>query len=201
MKTLFTDLYNKIIEIFQRDKSENTAGGAVDRLQVILMHDRTKLDPLIMNKMREELIEVFSKYVVIDKEKLEIDLTNEGDAAALMLNIPIVRAKTEEELDTIRKQLQEEEAKVSEDDDEEDEEKEESSDDEIVEESEEEVKEENKAEETSEETVSTEKEEENKEKQEEKEEPEEKQEKSKKQLKEKSEEPEKTEEKTSEEDK
>lgn len=118
MKTLFTDLYNKILEIFQRDKTESTSGCAVDRLQVILMHDRTKLDPLIMNKMREELIDVFSKYVVIDKEKLEIDLTNEGNAAALMLNIPIIRAKTEEELEEIRKQIQAEEEKVNDSDDE-----------------------------------------------------------------------------------
>lgn len=150
MKTLFTDLYNKILEIFQRDKSENTSGCAVDRLQVILMHDRTKLDPLIMNKMREELIDVFSKYVVIDKEKLEIDLTNEGDAAALMLNIPIIRAKTEEELEEIRKQLQEQEEKVDDsddedsDDNEEDEkseatEEEEDSEEEIIEEAEYEI--------------------------------------------------------------
>ena len=115
MKTLFSDLYNKILELFKSEKSENTGECAANRLQVILMHDRTKLDPLIMGKMREELIEVFSKYVVIDKEKLEIDLTNEGDAAALMLNIPIVRAKTEEELEEIRKKLQEEEEKVSDD--------------------------------------------------------------------------------------
>ena len=78
-------------------------------------HDRTKLDPLIMNKMREELIEVFSKYVVIDKEELEIGLKNEGDAVALMLNIPIIRAKTEEELEELRRKLQEEENKVSDD--------------------------------------------------------------------------------------
>ncbi len=150
MKTLFTDLYNKILEIFQRDKSENTSGCAVDRLQVILMHDRTKLDPLIMNKMREELIDVFSKYVVIDKEKLEIDLTNEGDAAALMLNIPIIRAKTEEELEEIRKQIQEQEEKVDDSDDEESEdneeeekseetEEEEDSEEEIIEEAEYEI--------------------------------------------------------------
>ena len=113
MKSIFTDLYNKILEIFQLEKSENTANCAVDRLQVILMHDRTKLDPFIMNKMREELIDVFSKYVVIDKERLEIDLTNEGDAAALMLNIPILRSKTEEELEEIRKQIQDEENQKS----------------------------------------------------------------------------------------
>ncbi len=119
MKTLFSDIYNKIMELFQIEKSENTSECAASRLQVILMHDRTKLDPLIMNKMREELIDVFSKYVVIDKEELEIGLKQEGDAAALMLNIPIVRAKTEEELEELRKKLQEEEEKVSDDDDEE----------------------------------------------------------------------------------
>ena len=116
MKTLFSDIYNRIRELFQIEKSENTSECAASRLQVILMHDRTKLDPLIMNKMREELIDVFSKYVVIDKEELEIGLKQEGDAAALMLNIPIVRAKTEEELEELRKKLQAEETKVSDDD-------------------------------------------------------------------------------------
>jgi cell division topological specificity factor len=127
MKTLFADIYNKIRELFQIEKSENTSECATNRLQVILMHDRTKLDPLIMNKMREELIDVFSKYVVIDKEELEIGLKNEGDAVALMLNIPIIRAKTEEELNEIRKKLQEEEEKVSDDEEETDEETEEKS--------------------------------------------------------------------------
>lgn len=120
MKSLFSDIYNKLLELFQIEKSENTSECATNRLQVILMHDRTKLDPLIMNKMREELIEVFSKYVVINKEELEIGLQNDGDAVALMLNIPIVRAKTEEELEELRKKLQEEEEKVSDSDDDED---------------------------------------------------------------------------------
>ena len=122
MKTLFSDIYNKLLELFQIEKSENTSEAATNRLKVILMHDRTKLDPLIMNKMREELIEVFSKYVVINKEELEIDLENNGDAAALMLNSPIIRSKTEEELEQLRKQIQEEEEKVTEDEKEDDEE-------------------------------------------------------------------------------
>ena len=130
MKSLFSDIYNKLLELFQIEKSENTSECATNRLQVILMHDRTKLDPLIMNKMREELIEVFSKYVVINKEELEIGLQNDGDAVALMLNIPIIRAKTEEELEELRKKLQEEEEKVSDSDEDNDEDDE---DDEIVE--------------------------------------------------------------------
>ncbi len=157
MKTLFADIYNKILELFQIEKSENTSECATNRLQVILMHDRTKLDPLIMNKMREELIDVFSKYVVIDKEELEIGLKNEGDAVALMLNIPIVRAKTEEELEEIRKKLQEEEEKVSDEDSEEDSDED---DEESQEESQEESdsEEEDSSEEVSEEETETEEE-------------------------------------------
>ena len=54
MKALFNDIYNKILDWFQVERSENTSDTAANRLQVILMHDRTKLDPLIMSKMREE---------------------------------------------------------------------------------------------------------------------------------------------------
>ena len=69
MKTLFADIYNKIRELFQLEKSENTSETATNRLQVILMHDRTKLDPLIMNKMREELIDIFST-ILINKDNI-----------------------------------------------------------------------------------------------------------------------------------
>lgn len=98
MKTIFAQLYSRIMDFFQGEKGEQTSQCAANRLQVILMHDRTKLDAVTMSKMREELIGVFSKYVIIDKEELEIGLKSEGDSVALMLNIPIIRAKTEEEL-------------------------------------------------------------------------------------------------------
>ncbi len=98
MKTIFAELYNRIMDFFQGEKGEQTSQCATNRLQVILMHDRTKLDSVTMAKMKEELIGVFSKYVIIDQEELEIGLKSEGDSVALMLNIPIVRAKTEEEM-------------------------------------------------------------------------------------------------------
>lgn len=98
MRTIFAELYNRIMDFFQGEKGEQTSQCAANRLQVILMHDRTKLDTATMAKMREELIKVFSKYVIIDQEELEIGLKSEGEAVALMLNIPIIRAKTEEEM-------------------------------------------------------------------------------------------------------
>lgn len=98
MKEILAELYNKVASFFQGEKSENTKDIASNRLKLVLMHDRTKLDPLTLEKMRYELIDVISKYVVIDKDLLELNLAGEGDSVALMLNIPVVRAKTEEEL-------------------------------------------------------------------------------------------------------
>lgn len=98
MKEILAELYNKVASFFISEKSENTKDIASNRLKLVLMHDRTKLDPLTLEKMRYELIDVISRYVVIDKELLELNLAGEGDSIALMLNIPVVRAKTEEEL-------------------------------------------------------------------------------------------------------
>lgn len=99
MKDLFAELYTKVLNFFQTEKSDNSKETATNRLKLVLMHDRTKLDPLTLENMRQELVDVISKYVIIEKELLELNLEGEGDSIALMLNIPVVRAKTEEELE------------------------------------------------------------------------------------------------------
>ena len=73
------------------------------------MQDRTNLTPEILHRMRSELIEVLSKYVELDKEALELNFEQEGEQMALMLSIPVVRAKDEAEIEEILKK--EDEAK------------------------------------------------------------------------------------------
>jgi cell division topological specificity factor len=67
---------------------------AYNRLKLVLMHDRTQLSPGILEAMRDELVEVISKYVVIDKEALDLSLEDESSTIALVANIPILRART-----------------------------------------------------------------------------------------------------------
>ena len=72
------------------------AGARVDarnRLKLVLMHDRTQLSPAVMEQMRDELVDVISKYVEIDKDALELNLESESNTIALVANIPVVRAK------------------------------------------------------------------------------------------------------------
>ena len=110
MRDILTDLYNKVINFFQIEKieSENSKETAKSRLRLVLMQDRSNLEPETMAQLREELIEVISKYIVIDKEALGLNLDGDGESMALMLNIPVVRAKKPEE---IREAIEEAKAK------------------------------------------------------------------------------------------
>lgn len=97
---IFTNLYNKVLGFFrQTDKEENAKDIACNRLRVVLMQDRTNLTPELMERMRKELIELLSKYVEMDKEALELNLEQDGDQMALMLSIPVLRARNEEEIE------------------------------------------------------------------------------------------------------
>ena len=100
MRDFLTDFYNKVINFFQSEKveGENTKETAKNRLKLVLMQDRSNLEPETMAQLREELIEVISKYIVIDKDALGLNLDGDGESMALMLNIPVIRAKKPEEI-------------------------------------------------------------------------------------------------------
>lgn len=72
---------------------------AKDRLRLILIHDRGSLAPETLEKIRQEILEVISKYIEIDAEDVEIALNRaegmEGnDSPALVANIPIKNIKS-----------------------------------------------------------------------------------------------------------
>lgn len=118
MKDIFTDLYKKLAGFFQTaPEKENVKEVACNRLKLVLMQDRTNLTPLLLERMRGEMIDVLSKYVEMDKEALELNFEQEGEQMALMLSIPVLRAKDEEEIQAI---LDEEDAKKLADESEED---------------------------------------------------------------------------------
>jgi cell division topological specificity factor len=67
---------------------------AKNRLKLVLMHDRTQLSPLVLEKMRDDMVEVISRYVEIDRDALEVNLENESNTIALVASIPVLRART-----------------------------------------------------------------------------------------------------------
>ncbi len=114
MKDIFTDLYNKVLGFFrqsEKKEEESAKDVACNRLKFVLMQDRTNLTPELMDRMRKELIELLSKYVEMDKEALELGFEQEGSQMALMLSIPVLRAREEAEIEAT---LAEEDAKKTE---------------------------------------------------------------------------------------
>lgn len=127
MKEIFTDIYNKVLNFFQntKEEQENSKATACNRLKLVLMQDRVHLDPFIMQKMREEMINILNKYLEIDNEALDLNLAGEGDSVALMFNIPVIRAKSNEEIEEYEKAMKEKLAQEAEQEDVEDAENEE----------------------------------------------------------------------------
>ncbi len=72
--------------LFNRNRSSTVAK---DRLQVVLMHDRTDLSPELMESLRKDIIEVIRNYVEIDETRIELELEREDRSVALVANIPV----------------------------------------------------------------------------------------------------------------
>lgn len=82
----------KISDFFRRKSSGSVAK---DRLKLVLVSERANCSPEIMEQIKNDIINVISKYVEIDKEGLDISITQtesegqSGTVPALCANIPI----------------------------------------------------------------------------------------------------------------
>lgn len=104
-ENIFSNFYTKVLNFFtSRNEEDSARSTASNRLKLVLMQDRSNLDGATMQKMREQLISVISKYIEIDTEALDLNLEGDGEEIALMLNIPVIRARTMEEIEEIEAQ-------------------------------------------------------------------------------------------------
>ena len=71
---------------FRRGKS---AQSAKERLQLVLINDRTNLTPAELTVLKDELLQVISRHVDIDSEAVQIALEQDGRAQRLVADIPL----------------------------------------------------------------------------------------------------------------
>ncbi len=76
-------------------KKKNSGDIAKDRLKLLLVSDRADCSPDVMEAIKNDIIQVISKYMEIDAEGLDIQITqtesesHNGSVPALYANIPI----------------------------------------------------------------------------------------------------------------
>ena len=74
-------------------KKENSKDDAKNRLKLVLIQDRAMLPSGVLENMKDDILKVLSKYVEIEKSKLNIEVCpydEDPRKIALVANIPIV---------------------------------------------------------------------------------------------------------------
>jgi cell division topological specificity factor len=75
--------------VFGRRESTSSA-IAKERLQLVLVHDRIKISPATLEKMKDELITVISRYVEIEADGVQVTFTQGRRESRLVADIPVV---------------------------------------------------------------------------------------------------------------
>ncbi len=74
-----------------RGRRDRAKSGHVarERLRLILVHDRTNLSEEQLAQLRDEMIELISKYVDVDRDNVEISVERHQTENWLVANIPL----------------------------------------------------------------------------------------------------------------
>ncbi|GJQ36386.1 MAG: cell division topological specificity factor MinE [Anaerolineales bacterium] len=74
------------MKFFTRKRS---AASAKERLQLVLVHDRTDLTPGQLESLKDDLLKAISQYIEIDPEAVRIELERDGREQRLVADIPL----------------------------------------------------------------------------------------------------------------
>jgi cell division topological specificity factor len=68
---------------------KRSAQNAKERLQLVLIHDRTNLTTAELTAMKDEILQVISRHVDIDSEAVQIAVEHDGRSQRLVADIPL----------------------------------------------------------------------------------------------------------------
>ena len=92
--------FKRIVKTEQQ-KELGSKDAAKERLHLVLMQDRANVSADFLELMKQEIIDVIKKYIVVDEDAIDVRLTNQENedgtngAPSLYANIPIVNIKND----------------------------------------------------------------------------------------------------------
>lgn len=83
------------LDILLGRRPQTSSAVAKERLLTVLVHDRVKLTPDMMDAMRQEIIAVISKYVdIADPDAIDVSLLRGESSDHLKADIPVRRSRS-----------------------------------------------------------------------------------------------------------
>jgi cell division topological specificity factor len=80
-----------VIEFLKRFFGQpGSSATAKERLRLVLMTDHLELAPELIEAMKRDLVDVISRHVEVDRDKIEVNFERQDSALAMLANIPIL---------------------------------------------------------------------------------------------------------------
>ena len=70
-------------------RKRKSANQAKERLQLVLVHDRTNLTSTMIETLKDEIIEVLSRHLDIDPSAVSMEINKDGRQQHLVAEIPV----------------------------------------------------------------------------------------------------------------
>jgi len=100
------NFFNKMMKPEVKELASKDA--AKERLHLVLMQDRANVSVDFLELMKQEIIDVIKKYIVVDESAIDVRLTNQENedgtngAPSLYANIPIINIKNDVKAEKIK---------------------------------------------------------------------------------------------------
>lgn len=80
-----------MIEFLKRlFRQQGSSATAKERLRLVLMTDHLELAPDMIEAMKRDLVDLISRYVEVDRERIEVTFERQDRTLAMLANIPIL---------------------------------------------------------------------------------------------------------------
>ncbi len=80
-----------MIEFLKRLFSQSSSSAtAKERLRLVLMTDHLELAPEMIDAMKRDLVDVISRFVEVDRDRIDVTFERQDRALAMLANIPIL---------------------------------------------------------------------------------------------------------------
>ncbi len=70
-------------------QKETSGAVAKQRLQMVLIHDRSEVSPGLIEQIKDDIIQVIASRLAIDVEHVKVNLTQSGRESSLVAEIPL----------------------------------------------------------------------------------------------------------------
>ncbi len=67
----------------------SSADAAKERLKLVLIHDRTDINPEVIEKLKDDLLRAISHHIEIEPESVKITMMHEGREQRLIADIQL----------------------------------------------------------------------------------------------------------------